>query len=57
VPSPAEIVEMLLHRPQLRLAGGLWIPPHERLDTGLHNLVSLHTDQIAEESEHEPPPR
>src|SRR5262249_35036475 len=35
----AEIVEMLLHRAQLGLAGRLRIPPYERLYTGLHRLV------------------
>ncbi len=53
----AEIVEMLLHCAQLGLAGRLRIPPHQRLDTGLHGVVRLHADQVADETEHEPSPR
>ncbi len=49
---PTQLIEMLLHGAQLRLARRLGVPTHECLDTGLYGLIHLYAKHVLDEFQH-----
>src|SRR5271165_1179838 len=48
----SEFIEVLLHRPHLRLACRLGIPAHQRFDARLRSLVELDSNEVGHELQH-----